>query len=104
MTARRSRFAALLLPLVVAACAGPRAIDRSAAPPVDSPAEQARREERLKLMQRYWQERTGATPAGDGHATWPAPDGPLTYPAGTYDGLRFAPRVTDEPGLGEPVR
>jgi len=76
--------------------------------PADPPAEAARREERLKIMQRYWYEHTVAGPAGPGgeEPLFPAPpdDAPLTYPAGLYDGIRFAPRTATEPGIIEPFR
>lgn len=64
-------------------------------------AEQARREERVKLMQRYWNERTLAPEQDPGGATAPAL---LDYPAGDYAGINFAPRLAASPDLGEPVR
>jgi hypothetical protein len=93
----------LLLP-----CAGLAA--GCALPPAPGPAaaEAARRQERLQLMQRLWAGQTGAgleaAPGGAG----PAPADPaaagLTYPAGVYDGLRFAPRLAPDSGLAEPPR
>ncbi|HEX3728435.1 MAG TPA: hypothetical protein VHV47_01430 [Opitutaceae bacterium] len=63
-------------------------------------ADRARREERLKLMQEYWQDAAGGreTPAG-GRAPLL-----LHYPAGTYDGVAFGPRAAPDPSLAEPVR
>lgn len=75
----------------------------AAGPAPDSAAEQARREERLKLMQRYWLDRTEGTVAGEA-APLPAAPGRLSYPAGRYDGLLFSAREAAGPGLEEPVR
>jgi hypothetical protein len=72
------------------------------------PIDQIRREERLKIMQRYWYEHTAAGPdggAGEGSLFPGLPnEAPLFYPAGLYDGIRFAPRAAAEPGLIEPFR
>jgi hypothetical protein len=80
-----------------------------ALPPAPSPAaaEAARRAERLQLMQRLWAEQAGAAREAPGAAA-PAPANPgaaaLSYPAGIYDGLRFAPRTAPDSGLAEPPR
>jgi len=67
----------------------------------DPAAEAARREERLKVMQEYWDDRTGAAPGAvsprDGRTM-------LEYPAGIYAGLNFAPRLAPDPSLTEPSR
>lgn len=77
-----------------AAPAPPSALDEAA-------AEQARREERLKIMQEYWQEHAAAAGEKDpGAADTP----PLEYPAGTYSGINFGPRVAPDPSLAEPIR
>ena len=65
-------------------------------------AEQARRDERQKIMQQYWYERTVAAPSAGSVGPEASPD--LAYPAGTYDGLRFAPRQAPDPSLAEPAR
>lgn len=94
--------AAGLLPL---GCAGPR----QPRPPVsalaaaNSPAEAAIRDERLELMQQVWLAETGAAGA-EQRPPLPQTPGPLNYPAGWYDGIRFAPRTTADPGLSDPVR
>jgi hypothetical protein len=65
-------------------------------------ADQARREERLKIMQQYWTEQTAAPPEA---AASPSAAPPLLdYPAGSYSGINFAPRRTADPGLAEPIR
>jgi hypothetical protein len=88
---------------IVLALAGCAHAPATPPPPAadQSAAEQARREERLKLMQEYWQEHTAAdaeNPSGP-----PAPP-PLEYPAGTYSGINFAPRLAPDPSLAEPDR
>jgi hypothetical protein len=65
-------------------------------------AEQARREERLKIMQQYWYEQTAAPGPETGAA--PAAGRLLDYPAGTYGGLTFGPRRAADPSLAEPDR
>ncbi|MGH7997449.1 MAG: hypothetical protein ACREFX_13970 [Opitutaceae bacterium] len=90
--------------LLGAGCAGP-AVRRPEAPAKpESAADQARREERLKLMQRYWLERTGATAGAGRSAPLPGPVPPLSYPTGCYDGLWFSARTAASPSLGEPAR
>jgi hypothetical protein len=64
--------------------------------------EQARREERLKIMQQYWYDQTAA-PLPDAGAGAEAPR-LLDYPAGSYGGLAFGPRRAADPSLGEPDR
>ena len=92
----------LLAPCAVlaAGCALPPA-------PSSGAAEAARREERLQLLQRLWAEQAGAAREAPGAAA-PAPANPgaaaLSYPAGIYDGLRFAPRTAPDSGLAEPPR
>jgi len=76
-------------------CAGPPA-------PAGDPAaiEQARRDERERIMRDTWAERTLApdpTPAGRGPPR-------IAYPAGTYSGIRFGPRSAPDPSLADPVR
>jgi hypothetical protein len=71
--------------------------------PATSAAEQARREERLKLMQQFWRESTGAV-SDPSRLVVPGPVPPLSYPAGRYGGLIFSPRVAAGPGLIEPPR
>ena len=64
--------------------------------------EQARRQERLKIMQDYWRDQTLSaqreTSGGLSHAPL------LEYPAGTYSGLIFASRLAADPALIEPDR
>ena len=62
-------------------------------------ADQARREERLKIMQQYWAEQTGGPPEPPVHPPATAPV--LDYPAGNYSGINFAQRRTADPGLVE---
>jgi hypothetical protein len=78
-----------------------------ATPTETSGADQARREERLKIMQRYWSEHTvGPDGPGGGEVHVPASpsEATLSYPPGFYGGIRFAPRTTSDPGLTEPLR
>ena len=65
-------------------------------------AEAARREERLKVMQEYWDDHTGAANRGSD----PAREGttPLEYPAGIYAGINFGPRLAPDSSLTEPNR
>jgi len=89
---------AAILALCAAGCAS-----RPADPPPQAEAvEQARREERQKVLQQYWAERTsdlpGPPPAS--RAAWPD----LSYPAGEYGGIWFGPRQAQDPSLGEPLR
>jgi hypothetical protein len=96
----RERFApfaaALAAAGLFAGCAhsNPRAEEVAA-------AERARRDERLKIMREYWYDRTLA-PAADNES---APPHPLTsYPAGTYSGVNYGPRLASDPGMTEPIR
>jgi hypothetical protein len=70
--------------------------------PVPDPeaGEQIRRAERLRIMQEYWSDQTVSA------ARPPSPSDPATldYPAGTYDGINFAPRTAPDPSLREPSR
>ena len=94
-----SRFLALAA-LLAAGCASPRPPD--SVKPDPEALEQARRDERQRIMQQYWYEHAVEGP--------PAPSvgldaGPvLAYPAGTYGGLLFAPRQALDPSLAEPNR
>jgi hypothetical protein len=63
--------------------------------------EQARREERIKIMQEYWRDRTLSARPEPGGAPAAAP---LEYPAGTYSGINFGPRLAADPSLAEPDR
>jgi hypothetical protein len=103
---RRQLFAGggWILALLGAGCSSPAAPADSAAG--REAAEQARREERQKIMQQYWFEQTAvpaepvsgtASGAGENHPT-------LAYPAGTYAGIRFGPRRAPDPSLAEPDR
>jgi hypothetical protein len=64
--------------------------------------EQARRQERLKIMQDYWREQTLSARRETSGQAGNAPL--LEYPAGTYSGLLFAPRLAADPTLTEPIR
>jgi hypothetical protein len=65
-------------------------------------AEEARREERLKVMQEYWQDRTGTA---NGEPLQGRDGVPLLeYPAGIYGGINFGPRLAADPSLAEPNR
>ncbi len=64
--------------------------------------EQARREERLKIMQDYWFDQTLSPKRESSGIVAAAPL--LNYPAGTYDGISFAPRQAGDPSLAEPAR
>lgn len=64
--------------------------------------EQARREERLKILQDYWTDKTLSAQA-DAATGAQAPE-LLAYPAGIYSGIRFAPRMAANPSLSEPTR
>jgi hypothetical protein len=63
--------------------------------------EQARREERIKIMQEYWRDRTLSARPDPGAAPAAAP---LEYPAGTYSGINFGPRLAADSSLAEPDR
>ena len=102
-------------PLAALVCSGLLALNgcatRSVPPPPARPAaqltldeaiEQARRDERQRIMQEYWQEHTTAPERGPTGGFEPQP--PLPYPGGLYGGIRFAPRQAPDPSLGEPER
>lgn len=78
------------------------AVRSSAAQDSAEAAEKARREERLKIMQDYWNDKTLSAEAG-GSSALQAPQ-LLQYPAGIYSGIRFAPRVASDSSLSEPQR
>jgi hypothetical protein len=87
-----------LLVLGAAGCAS-----RGAGPPSQAEeVEQARREERQKVLQQYWRDRTSDLPGPPpvSRAAWPD----LSYPAGEYGGLWFGPRQAQDPSLAEPFR
>jgi hypothetical protein len=91
-----------LVALLPAACAFP---GRPAPIPTGATeaeaVEQARREERLKIMQRFWYDQTLSPDRASG--TVPTPE-LLEYPAGDYAGMNFAPRLAADPSLAEPDR
>jgi hypothetical protein len=64
--------------------------------------EQARREERQKVLQQYWRERTSDLPGPPPISRGAWPD--LSYPTGEYNGLWFGPRQAQDPSLAEPSR
>ena len=90
----------LLGALLAGGCGQARMSD----PPAPSPemVEQARRDERQKIMQEYWYEHTGA--AQHPQAVEPDAGPSLNYPAGTYGGVRFGPRQAADASLAEPRR
>lgn len=96
------RAPALLAAAALAAC-GCASSPRPASPEAEAEAaEQARRAERLKLMQQYWIDQTASLPEPSS-----APGGSssaLDYPAGDYGGVRFAERRQADPSLEEPCR
>lgn len=65
--------------------------------------EQARREERLRIMREYWRDRTETEKPTARRAAFP-PAPLLAYPAGVYDGINFAPRLATDATLNEPIR
>jgi hypothetical protein len=71
-------------------------------PPDLQALEQARREERQKIMMDYWRDQTAASAGGQ--TALPRTPQVLDYPAGLYDGIRFGPRQATQPGLCEPER
>jgi len=99
-----SRLPPLSLPWAALLAFGPAGcLSRPPDPPQAPEAiEQARREERQKVLQQAWQERTGSLPGRPplSRASWPD----LAYPAGEYGGLRFGPREAQDPSLAEPSR
>ncbi len=86
--------------LLLAGCASPRPPEPSSSG--TEAAEEARRSERQRIMQEFWAERTAATPHPDGIGPGPGPS--LSYPAGFYGGVRFAPRQAADSSLAEPAR
>jgi len=100
-------IALLLLASVVGAGVGCASAASKTAQVAHEDAEAARREERLRLMQRIWAEETAAPLPGD--PARPAPLSPakpasVAYPAGEYDGVQMAPHVGADAGIAEPVR
>ncbi len=76
--------------------------NRAAGDAANEAVEQARREERQRIMRQYWYDQTQA-PRDPGGAE--PPDRPLLhYPAGAYDGLNFGARLAAGPSLTEPIR
>jgi hypothetical protein len=78
------------------------AVEKASSDAIGKAAEEACRKERLKIMQDYWYDKTlsaGEQSAGTSH---PAPL--LDYPAGTYSGVNFGPRVASDSSLSEPNR
>ena len=65
-------------------------------------AEQARREERLKIMQDYWFDQTLSAKSEPSALVAHGPL--LNYSAGTYGDIRFTPRQAADPSLAEPAR
>ena len=92
---------ASLFSAAVGGCAHPTAPTPLAAPDL-AVAEAARREERLKVMQEYWDDHTGATGREGGSGRGGA--GRLEYPAGIYAGVNFGPRLAPDASLAEPDR
>jgi hypothetical protein len=80
---------------LAAGCAHPAP---SAAPA--AAVEQARREERVKIMNEYWFEHTLAP----GAETTPGSAPLLSYPPGLYSGIRYGARTAPDPSLREPAR
>jgi hypothetical protein len=102
----RVRLARCLPPLLLASCASPAEPVRpigTATVAENSAIEAARRDERQKIMQEYWNEHTVVAADLDGHGgTSGLP--PLFYPAGSYRGVNFAPRQAADSYLTEPAR
>jgi hypothetical protein len=96
----RPALSALLCAILAGGCSLP---GPSAAPsdPEGGAVGLARREERLKVMQAYWYDRT-LSASGDAARTAAPPL--LEYPAGVYSGIRFAARLARDPSLSEPDR
>ena len=79
----------------------------SAAAAAADEAEAARRQERLRLMQRIWADATAVPLPGDPGRTAPlVPGRPISvsYPSGDYNGIRLAPHTGAQADLTEPVR
>ena len=104
------RIALRLLFACLAGCASPTAPAPSttASAPgsnrtIEQAMEAARRDERQKIMQEYWYDHTAGAP-DPGERAGPESPPLLNYPAGTYDGINFAPRQARDPSLAEPIR
>jgi len=65
--------------------------------------EQGRREERVAVMRRYWEEKTTSL-KDDGASVTTNGKQVIQYPAGTYEGIRYAPRDTASPKLEDVPR
>jgi hypothetical protein len=99
---KSARPSALACAALLALCAEGCASRTADPPPQAEELEQARREERQKVLQQYWSERTGSLPgpAPAARSSWPD----LSYPAGQYGGMWFGPRQAQDPSLTEPFR
>ena len=76
---------------------------RDTDPTTESEAiEQARREERQKVLQQYWLDRTASLSQPPSISPFSSPL--LSYPAGVYGGLRFAARQAQDPSIADPAR
>jgi hypothetical protein len=91
--------ASWLAAALAAGCAHTAAAPR---PSDTDAAEAARRAERVKVMQEFWEEETARPAARPGAAASAA--APLDYPAGAYSGINFAPREAADPSMAEPRR
>ncbi len=98
----RTRSTALACAALLAAGAAGCASRPADPSPQAEEIEQARREERQKVLQQYWSDRTGDLPGPAPASRAPWPD--LSYPAGQYGGLWFGPRQAQDPSLAEPSR
>lgn len=94
------RILAAAAACAAAGCASPMVPGSPSA--VEMAADQARREERMKIMQQVWSDQTAAPSgeAGDGSGA----AGLLDYPAGSYSGINFGPRRAVDSSLAEPDR
>jgi hypothetical protein len=99
---RATFLPAIGLVLLTAAGNGGCASQGGDAPPEPEAIEQARREERQKVLQQYWLDRTASLSAPPSLSPFASPV--LTYPAGLYAGVRFAARQAQDPSLAEPAR
>ena len=64
--------------------------------------ERGRRDARVEVMKKYWEEKT-LSPQDELAAGGTSSQRTIDYPAGTYEGIRFGPRSTAAPSL-EDVR